>query len=108
MRMKAIDSDKKQLYDNLIKAVCNCQKLKIGHRNLDSSFTIVAHSFLDFTDEKYEDGSHSYRMDATIKIEDKNGGYIEESCDIHFEAQIDGTKAIIEHGIVIVDKDFYI
>lgn len=105
--MKANDSDKKQLRDNLTNAVCNCKQLKIGYRNLDSSFTIVAHSFLDFTTEKYEDGKHSYRMDVTIKIENKSGEYIEERCDIHFDAQIEGTKAIIEHGIVIVDKDFY-
>lgn len=79
----------------------------IGSRLFDSSFTIVVHSFLDLTAEKYEDGKHSYKMDATIKIDNKNGGYIEERRDIHFDAQIDGTNAIIEHGIVVVDKDFY-
>lgn len=105
MRMKTKDSEKDLLKDNLKKAVKNCQKLKVGNHQLEYSFKLSLHDFTDFTDDKYEDGRHSYRMNSSIKIENKDGDIIEESCEIHFDARIDGTKVEIENDLIIADRN---
>lgn len=104
--MTGIESDKEKLRDNLKQAVRNCKKLKIGHRVFNTSFCITTHSFLDFTEEKYEDGIHSYKIDSTVSIKDINGNELEERCDIHFDAHIIETNAIIMNGMVFADRDF--
>lgn len=104
--MKSVDSEKELLLENLKHAVLNCPKLKIGRRELKSFFTITIHSVIDLTEDKYKDGTHSFNMDTTIKIDNKRGESVEEPCDIHFNARIEGTKAEIENGIVFADKDF--
>ena len=104
--MKKADSEKERLKDNLKQSVRNCKVLKVGGRKLDSFFTITIHSFVDFTEEKYEDGTHSFKIDTTIKIENKRGESIEERSDIHFDARIEGTKVEIVNGIIFTDKDF--
>lgn len=65
----------------------------------------MVNSFNDLTEDKYQDGIHSYNMDCTIKI-DNNRDSIEERCDIHFDAEIKGTDAEIINGIVFADRDF--
>ena len=104
--MKNVDSEKELLQENLKQAVRNCKELKIGNRKLSSSFRITIHSFVDFTEEKYEDGTHSFNIDTTIKIENKRGESIEERSNIHFDARIEGTKVEIVNGIIFTDKDF--
>lgn len=99
--MKANDSEKTTLQDNLKQAVKECPKLKADNRQLTSSFEISPLIFLDFTDDKYEDGLHSYRMDTLIKIINKNGDYYEEKCVIHFDARIKGTDVEIVNEMVI-------
>ena len=103
--MKAVDSDKELLQNNIMQAVRKCQTLKVGNHKINSSFKITTHGFLDFTDNKYEDGSHSYRMDSTITIKNIDGDIIEERCDIHFDAAIKGTDAEIINGLIIADKN---
>jgi hypothetical protein len=103
--MEAVNSDKDLLQINIMQAIQKCQTLKVGNRNINSSFKITTHRFLDFTDNKYEDGSHSYKMDSTIRIENSDG-YIEDNCEIHFDAAIKGTDAEIINGLIIADKDF--
>ena len=93
------------LKENLKTAVRNCQILKVGHRQLESSFKLSLYDFTDFTDDKYEDGSHSYKMNSSIKIENKDGDTIEKQCEIHFDARIDGTNVEIEHGLIIAERN---
>ena len=101
-----INSEKEQLRSNLKSAVCNCKKLKIGNHCLKSSFVIKVNLLNDLTEDKYQDGIHSYNMDCSIKINNNKGDCIEERCDIHFDAQIKGTDVDIVNGIVIVDRNF--
>jgi len=88
-----------------MQAVQKCQILKVGNRDIYSSFKITTYKFYDFTDDKYEDGSHSYRMDSIITIENNDGDIIEERCDIHFDAEVKGTDAEIKHGIIIAERN---
>jgi hypothetical protein len=104
--MKANDSEKTTLQDNLKQAVKECPKLKINNRQLTSSFKISPRTFLDFTDDKYEDGLHSYRMDTSIKTIAKNGEEHEEKCEIHFDAHIKGTDVEIVNEMVIGENFF--
>ena len=104
--MVANDSEKKLLQDNLMQAVKNCSKLMIGNRQLTSSFKITLCNFLDFIEDKYKDGVHSYRMDSSIKITKDNGENFEESCNIHFDAEIKGTDVEIKNGLVTAERDF--
>lgn len=101
-----INSEKEQLRSNLKNAVCNCKKLKIGNHCLESSFVIKVNSFNDLTEDKYQDGIHSYNMDCSIKINNNKGDSIEERCDIHFDAQIKGTDVDIINGTVFADRVF--
>lgn len=104
--MESNDSEKTALQDNLIQAVKDCPLLKVGSRKLESSsFRIMPQLFLDFTEDKYEDGIHSYRMGASIKVINNDGDYIEEQCDIHFDAQIVGTDVDILNGLVIAERN---
>ncbi len=104
--MNTNNSEKERLQNNLMQAVRNCPKLKVGSRLLDSSFKIIPLQFLDFTEDKYEDGTHSYRMGASIKITYDKGEEIlkiEIPCDIHFDARINGTDVDIEYGMIIAE-----
>ena len=106
--MKTLDSEKAQLKANLKDAVMNCQVLKVGRRTFNkqtSPFNISHYNYLDFTEEKYQDGGHSYRLDAYIEITNKNGEIIGERCDIHFYARIDGANVEIENDLIIVEKN---
>lgn len=103
-----MDSEKEQLKANLKEAVRNCQEMKVGKHKLnklDSSFKITLYNFLDFTEDKYKDGNHSYKLDACVEISNKNGLTREERCEIHFDARIDGTVVEIENDLIIVDKN---
>ncbi len=104
--MKTIDSEKALLKEKLKKAVRGCQEIMVGSRKLSSSFKLTPKDFLDFTDDKYVDGSHSYKMSASVEIKNKDGDSIEEEgCDIHFDARIDGTDIEIINRLIIVDRN---
>jgi hypothetical protein len=103
--METMNSREELLENNLKTAVKNCQLLKVCSRTIDSSFMITPIRYLDFTADKYIDGCHSYKMDALVKISNKIGDVYEERCDIHFDAQINGTDVEIENGMIIVDKN---
>lgn len=104
--MKSNDSEKTTLQDNLKQAVKECPRLKINNRQLTSSFMISPRAFLDLTDDKYEDGLHSYRMDTIIRIIYLNGDLHEEKCEIHFDAHIKGTDVEIVNDMVIGENSF--
>jgi len=104
--MKDNKLEKELLLSNLKKAVIKCTKLKIGSRPLVSSFSITPKSFLDFTEEKYKDGIHSFRMDAYVEIANNDGDSISDNCTIHFSAQIEGTDVEIVDELVVGENCF--
>lgn len=103
--MDAHDSEKEQLRKNLKQAVINSKMLKIGSRQLHSSFKIKPSSFLDFTEEKYKDGVHPFRMGSTIEIINRIGESLQSHCNIHFDARIEETKVEIVNNLIIAEQD---
>ena len=103
--MNSKDFDRKILQANLLKAVRCCKGLKTGRRIINSSFTINPYALVDLTDEKYEDGIHSYIIDSMVIIENNCGEKVEERCELHFDAEIEGTDVNIVNGMVIALKD---
>lgn len=103
MQMDAHDSEKEQLRNNLKQAVINSKMLKIGSRQLHSLFKIKPSSFLDFTEGKYKDGVHTFRMNSSVEITNNNGDIIENPCVIHFDARIEGINVEIENNLIIAE-----
>ena len=103
--MKTNDTDKEILKENLKKAVVSCPKLKFGNCTLKSSFfTIKNLHFLDFTEEKFIDGTHSFTASSSVDIIKKDDGdVITKSCELHFNAEIKGNTICIQNGIIITD-----
>ena len=99
--MKDNKPEKEQLLSNIETAVKKCPKLKIGSRQLVSSFSITPKSFHDLTEEKFIDGIHSFKMDAYIEIANIDDDRIGDNCTIHFDAQIEGTDVEIVDELVI-------
>lgn len=103
--MNTAESEKEQLRNNLKLAVRNCKTLKIGNRQINSSFKIKPLGFLDFTEEKYKDGLHPFRMDSSIEIINNDGDKIEDSCTIIFYACIKGVNVEIENNLITTEEN---
>lgn len=102
--METKEFEKTLLQDNLKQAVRNCKVLKVDHRQLSASFRITSLSFLDFTEDKFKNGIHSYRMDSSIEITSKNSDVIETNCVIRFDASITGTDVQLISDMVIAEN----
>ena len=105
--MKSDVQEKELLLNNLKQAVKSCGILKIGKKELKEGFVVKIEQILDLTDEKYTDGKHSFRMDASVKVKDKNHEEHDERCEIHFSATVKGTDVTIEDDMLIVDGNAF-
>lgn len=105
--MKSNEREKQELFDKLKQAVKTCGTLKIGKKGLNEAFVITLIDFLDMTEDKYIDGKHSFRMDASVKVKDKNHEEHDERCEIHFSATVKGTDVTIEDDMLIVDGNAF-
>lgn len=103
--MKGCDSEKKLIKQNLAQAVVNCKKLKFTNCTIETGFKIVFKNFLDFKDEKYIDGEHSYKVDVSIEITYPNGDKIEKPSSACFTAIINGTVVTIANETLIIDQN---
>ena len=103
MRMNTLESEREQLRNNLKQAVRNCQTIKIGNRLINSSFKIKPLGFLDFTEEKYKDGIHLFRMESSIEIINNDGDKIEDTCTISFYARIKGINVEIYNNLITTE-----
>ena len=105
--MKECDKEKEIIKKNLAQAVINCKKLKFTNCSIESSFKVVFKSFLDFTEGKYYDGEHPFRVDVSIEITNSYGKRIEPST-ASYTAFINGTDVTIENETLNIDKNIIV
>lgn len=100
-------AQKRNLESNLMRAVKECRTLVVDSLRLKTSFSVTPQNFLDLTEEKYEDGIHSYRINTLIKIKKDDDDEFESNVIVHFDAHIKGTDVVIENDVIIADQAFF-